>query len=514
MQKEFSIFNDVLGPVMTGPSSSHTAGPWRIAYTAGFLLDDIISFEISFPQDSSYAGVYRGQRSDIGLIAGILKLPIDSPQFPSAYALAEERGLKVEFKITAPQGGHPNTATLKISSKEKSREVETISTGGGAFKIIAIDGQAVEISGESNYLFVTTKENREKIISTLRKNNIQSETTADNEYFFLEKVSQKITPELLATLRQLNKNIYFVPAVLPVVSFGEIKVPFATAAETLEYCAQNNISLAEAALLYEMERSGWTKDQVYDFAEFLLQTMERSIHRAMTEDLPKLGFLELASKKMYAKYLAEPERVADIGILQKASIYAIGIMEVNIAMGVVVAAPTAGSCGVIGAILFALSEGGQYSRREILNALLCAGLIGIFISNQATFAAELCGCQAEIGSASSMAAAAVAYLLGASPKESCQAASMAMQHMLGLICDPVAGSAEIPCINRNTCGVSNAVTSANMVICGFDPYIPLDETIQTMFKVGTMLPCELRCTGLGGLCLTKSAQNLAPQLVR
>jgi L-serine dehydratase len=151
---------------------------------------------------------------------------------------------------------------------------------------------------------------------------------------------------------------------------------------------------------------------------------------------------------------------------------------------------------------------------EIAKAMLASGLVGVFIANQATFGAEVAGCQAENGSGSAMAAAGIVELLGGSAEDGFKAASLAMQNLLGLVCDPIACLAEIPCVNRNTVAAYNAVASAHMVLCGFDPVIPLDETIMAMLSVGRMLPRELRCTGLGGLCLTDTAKRIEAELVR
>ena len=148
------------------------------------------------------------------------------------------------------------------------------------------------------------------------------------------------------------------------------------------------------------------------------------------------------------------------------------------------------------------------SDEEIIKGLLAAGLSGAFIANQATFGAEVAGCQAENGAASAMAAAGVVELLGGSVEQGFAAASLALQNMLGLICDPVGGLTEIPCISRNVAAMSNAVMAANMVMLGFDPVIPYDETIRTMYEVGRQLPSALRCTCEGGLCVTKTAKEI------
>jgi L-serine dehydratase len=150
---------------------------------------------------------------------------------------------------------------------------------------------------------------------------------------------------------------------------------------------------------------------------------------------------------------------------------------------------------------------------DIVGALLAAGMIGVFISAHATFAAEACGCQAECGAGSCMAAAGLVTLAGGSAQQATDAASMALQNVLGMICDPVANRVEVPCLGRNVLAATNALACANMALCGYDAVIPLDEVIATMGRVGQCLPPELRCTGLGGLSVTPSAKAIADKLL-
>ena len=140
--------------------------------------------------------------------------------------------------------------------------------------------------------------------------------------------------------------------------------------------------------------------------------------------------------------------------------------------------------------------------------MLAAGIIGLFIAEHATFAAEVCGCQVECGAGSAMAAAGLVEIMGGSAKEAVDAASMALQNVMGMVCDPVADRVEVPCLGKNVMAGANAIACANMALAGYDKVIPLDETIESMYKVGKMLPPELRCTGLGGLSITPTAQKL------
>lgn len=180
-------------------------------------------------------------------------------------------------------------------------------------------------------------------------------------------------------------------------------------------------------------------------------------------------------------------------------------------MGVVVAAPTAGSCGCLPGTLLGAGFALGKSKEEITRAMLAAGLVGIFIAEGATFAAEVGGCQVECGAGSGMAAAGLVQLMGGSAERCADAASMALQNITGLACDPVANRVEVPCLGKNVMGGSNAVASANMALAGYDKVIPLDETIAAMYDVGLKLPLELRCT-FGGLGKSPTALRLLEKM--
>ena len=188
------------------------------------------------------------------------------------------------------------------------------------------------------------------------------------------------------------------------------------------------------------------------------------------------------------------------------------LMEVKSSMGVIVASPTAGSCGGLPGACIGAAGAMGLSLEDSTRAMLAAGLIGVFIAAHATFAAEVGGCQAECGSGSGMAAAALVTLAQGSTQQAVNAASMALQNVMGLICDPVAGRVEVPCLGKNVMAASNALACANMAIADFDVVIPLDEVIETMDRVGKSISVDLRCTGLGGLSITKASRAIENRL--
>ena len=181
-------------------------------------------------------------------------------------------------------------------------------------------------------------------------------------------------------------------------------------------------------------------------------------------------------------------------------------------MGVIVAAPTAGSCGALPGALFGIAHSMDLHEDDLVKAMLAAGLIGVFIAAHATFAAEVGGCMAETGSGGGMAAAAIVGMQGGSLLQCLTASSLALQNSLGIICDPIGNRVEAPCLGRNVMAATNAVSCANMALSDYVQLIPLDEVIETMKLVGDQIHHTLRCTNLGGLSITKAAKEIEAML--
>ena len=200
------------------------------------------------------------------------------------------------------------------------------------------------------------------------------------------------------------------------------------------------------------------------------------------------------------------------GFFAKAIARALAVSEYNAAMGRIVAAPTAGSCGILPGTVISLLDEGRCSRHAAVMSLFTAGAFGIVIAEKATIAGAEGGCQAECGAASAMAAAAVTELMGGTPKMCAEACAMAIKNQLGLVCDPVAGLVEVPCIKRNAAGTAIAFAAADMALAGISSRIPVDECIDAMREIGESMPCALRETAKGGLAVTQTGQRLREQI--
>lgn len=513
-----SIFNDVLGPIMAGPSSSHSAGCARIGLTVQHLFGrDIKKVNVIYDKEGSYPSTCVGQGSNFGFTGGLLGMKTDDPNLKDSLHIAKEKGVEIQFLEESLSHRHPNEARIDVYDENGTVELRalTFSTGGGTFEIVELDGFPVFIDGSCRISFVkcdaawAEEVSKQLLHSHLSGEWVRSEEKDGAVLFTLKDLTQAEEKELTKLLDAMSEKVQAVRHtgnILP-VGMSNTAPTFTTAKEALTFAEklENKKGAAELALLYETSIGRVTKEEVMKLASHTLDVMR---HAAMNPPDPlttkQHGFLPYRAKNMWENYekMSTEKVLANTGCLDKGMLYALSVMENNCAHHTVVAAPTAGSSGVIPATLLSIAESSGFSKKVMLEGLLAAGLVGAFIANEATFGAEVAGCQAENGSASAMAAAAVVEMLGGTAEQVFQAASLALQNMLGLICDPIGGFTEIPCISRNVAAVSNAITSANMVMLGFDPVIPLDETIQSMYEVGQMLPAELRCTCKGGLCTT------------
>lgn len=279
---------------------------------------------------------------------------------------------------------------------------------------------------------------------------------------------------------------------------------FVNGAQLLEYCEKEQKKISEA--MYEREITQLEKDpeKTKKKMEKAYSIMRAAVKKPMNEDIVSMGgMIGGESKKLHS--LREQGNNICGDVVSKAIAYAVGVLEVNASMGLIVAAPTAGSSGVLPGVLCSLQEKYGYSDEEICKALFNAAAIGYLITRNATTAGAEGGCQAEVGSASAMAASAVVELMGGTPKQCMDAASFALVNILGLVCDPIGGLVENPCQNRNAMGASNALISAELALAGITSITPLDETIAVMYAVGKSLPSELRETSMGGMAVAKSA---------
>ncbi|ULQ53063.1 L-serine ammonia-lyase, iron-sulfur-dependent, subunit alpha [Flavihumibacter fluvii] len=505
-----SIFNDVIGPVMRGPSSSHCAASLRIARLCRDLMDENIKdVMIEFDPDGSLATTHKSQGSDMGLFGGFMGWEAYDERLPQSDKHLAAAGINVTINICDIGADHPNTYKFTLSNNIETRNLTAISTGGGMIEVIEIDGNAVSIAGDYFETLIYCKES-EKIIQYLKASiSFDDIQFHKGEISFIEIKSQSFPdPSICDELLSMAEVtvIKFLKPILPVMARKNLQVPFITCHEMLEYNKNKNKSLWQLALDYEANRGNISEAEVFEKMRDIIHIMDKAIQLGLkgTHYEDRI----LGSQSVLFKEKLDSNQLIGGETNNRIIMYVSAMMEVKSSMGVIVAAPTAGSCGALPGAIFGTGHSLQLDEDEIVKAMLSAGLIGVFIAAHATFAAEVGGCMAETGSGGGMAAAAITEMNGGTLKQSIAAASLALQNSLGIICDPIGNRVEAPCLGRNVMAATNAVSCANMALSNYEHLIPLDEVIETMKAVGDQIHHTLRCTNLGGLSITNAAKKI------
>ena len=279
---------------------------------------------------------------------------------------------------------------------------------------------------------------------------------------------------------------------------------FKKAAELLSLCKEYDKPISQIMMDRECEMTEKPLDEIRSRMAVSLQIMKDATKEAINQPSQSMVGLIGGESRKLSDLQSSGKNIAG-NLISKAIAYSMGVLEVNASMGLIVAAPTAGSSGVIPGVLLALQEEYDFTDDQIIDALFTCSAIGYLAMLNATVAGAVGGCQAEIGVAAAMAAAAVVEVMGGTPEQCTDAASTVLMNMLGLVCDPVGGLVEYPCQNRNASGASNAIVAAEISLAGIHQLIPLDEMMDIMYTVGKKLPAELRETALGGCALSPSA---------
>ena len=501
-----SIFNDVIGPVMRGPSSSHCAAAVRIGRLARDLMGgEIEEVLVEFHPNGSLATTHESQGSDMGLFGGLLGWDATDERLVDSAEAIREAGIGVEIRITDFPAYHPNTYYITLRNGNTEHRMTALSTGGGIIQVVEIDGVALSIAGDFHETLVFLEGNQGDL-SGLGGSLGQAQAGVEADEILLHMAGSGAIVQIKAqsfpsveSLRELCRGfaiteIRTLSPVLPIQSRKGMEVPFLTAEglrvhkRLQDQESGRDLDLWELAVHYESARGGVSQEGVLERMADIVGIIEGSIDEGLAGT--EFGDRILRAQTGLFEAHLEAGKLLDAGVLNRIILYVSAIMEVKSSMGVIVAAPTAGSCGALPASVVGVGHTLGLSTEEMARAMLAAGIIGVFITAGSTFAAEVCGCQAECGAGSGMAAAALVTLAGGSTEQALGAASMALQNTLGMICDPVANRVEVPCLGRNVLAASNALASANMALAGFDAVIPLDEVIQAMDEVGRSLPHE------------------------
>ncbi|MFQ5790518.1 MAG: L-serine ammonia-lyase, iron-sulfur-dependent, subunit alpha [Acidobacteriota bacterium] len=508
-----SVFNDVLGPVMRGPSSSHTAGAYRIGKMARDLLgEEPASARFTFDPAGSYAPTYIPLGVDLAFTAGIMGWSMLDEHFTRALERAKKKGVDVGFAVESfTQPVHPNTVRIEMTSRRGDRLLALAeSIGGGVVQFTRLEDWPVHLTGKSHEIVVESVKTAAPEVTKLLSHDGQvmgepRREERDEALILTVRRAVRLDSEWQARLEELP-GVRKVWTTSPVFFVTRGEPLFSSAKEMVSVAEERNCSLGEVALAYESALLGLTEDEVMEETFRRFEIMRQSVHGGLDDEHVDMLLLKPVAHRVYE---SEAEgRLAVGGMHTRAAARAMAVMHVCNSRGVVCAAPTGGSAGVVPGVVVTLAEEKGMDRERCARALFAASAIGLVVAIRATFAAEVAGCQVEIGAAGAMAAAAVVEEAGGRARQAADAAAIALQNTMGSVCDPVQGTCEIPCHTRNAVAASSAFVCADLVLGGYQNPIPLDETVDASYQVGKSLPRELRCTAAGGLAVTPSALSL------
>lgn len=500
--QRLSLLNSVIGPVMRGPSSSHAAGPYHIASAVrqlatgqgGELVDAVVRFDPA----GSFAAVYTNQGSDEGFAAGLAGVPLTDLGYRDVLGRFERDELfPLRFEVSPIEPhDHPNRVLLDVTVRQPDGWLRTdsfsaTSTGGGMFLIDALDGRRIDIDGSAWTVLVHGTREGLALAAAAHPSWPRTATGAqDLAQFVLTSCPTHAELARLQAVPGVEHVRLADPSQLSLAADRDVSpMPTASAWES-------EPDLAAAALALEADTLGLTIPAVRalfrDRCELMLGSVERGLQAGPEADA--MTFLAPS-----AQTVSRAELPAIIGgrFLHDAMAGALAVMEQNTARGVVVAAPTAGSAGIVPGTLYALARAGV-PESDLVESLAVMALVGGVFGSRATFAAELGGCAVETGASAAMAAGGVVHVAGGDATRVFRAASLCLMNTLGLVCDPVGGEVEIPCHARNIAGVAHVQSSAIATLAGFDAVMPFDHMVAATLDVGRAMHPDLRCTGRGG----------------
>ncbi len=509
-----SIFNDVIGPIMRGPSSGHTAATWRMGnMTLQLLGEQPQSVECRFHKFGAYANVFRQQRSDHAFAAGLMNLSMQDKNYD--FAFEEVKNHKIDLTFTTPElmgADHPNEVEVIAKGKHKSFTARFRSIGGGISSLISINEFQINFTGNKHALFllVSDAENNfdKKLHDFLNEHKLASfidvEKTKKDNIFYSLFSSQIYDNKFLENFKDNFQilNSYQIKALMfPVFNNQNVKQDFLEKIYTNSL--PKDISASSLAIEYETKLLNISESEAEKYLFDCINVMENCVQAGLglNNDCSMKLLKPLANKLIQNK-----KNMLTGGLHSEVALYAMAAAEWNASGGLIVAAPTAGSGAILPAVVLKLSELG-FSEKEILKGMWAAGLVGLAIADLYTFAGGVGGCQVEIGAAGSMAAALIVEVALNQKKETdnmgldtvLAAATLFLQNSLGLVCDPVNGFVELPCISRNATAASQAFVCADLALTGWKSPITFYDTVLAMKDVGQRMAAELRCTSIGGL---------------
>jgi L-serine dehydratase len=465
-----------------------------------------------FDPAGSYARVYREQGVDRAFALALLGWPLTDARFFRALDEAASAGLSLTFEIAPLTGSdHPNTVDIDLSAADRtSISLRARSVGGGAIEVTHINGWPVSLSGDTYVSLIEldadgAAEALSEILSGVATVEELRNVERGGRRLLVVRHLVPLDPEVRSRLESVPgvRALHELP---PLAHVKRGRPLFASAEEMLRLSDEHGWSLGQAGIAYESRLLGLDEQEVVAEMARRLDIMRAAVRDGSSASAAPLQLLTATAHRVLDAERAG--RVAVGGLHTRAAARAMAVMHVNGAMGVVCAAPTGGSAGVIPGAIVSLMEERGLGEVAAVRALFAGAAVGLIVACRATFAAEVAGCQVEIGAAGAMAAAAVVEAAGGSARQAADAAAIAFQNTMGSVCDLVQGMVEIPCHTRNAAAASSAFVCADLAMGGYLNPIGLDDTIDAVYAVGRMMAPELRCTARGGLAVTPSALRL------
>ena len=477
-----SVF-EAVGPKMMGPSSSATAGMGRIGRAAHpFLEGEIRSIDLRFVPARENS--YYARASHVALIGGMMGIREDDPQLRHSIALAREKGIELSYSIFGdPVPISQLTAGITAESRTGDRcFVVGTSVGGASVTITQVDGFPTKLSQTEAYIFLWANTDCSKELQVLLPGSQVNAESKDGRWLLYAAAPNPLPDGVLRKAKALPSvtKAIFSP---PLLSLGYVPhTPlFTNYAELLKLSEETGKTIAELAIDYEVNRSGRTWQAIWDQMADYWQTMKDSARRGLEEDTVPVygGGHENDGKKIMKAY--KEGRTLGGSILPKAIAIAIAIKETAYGCNILVAAPTAGSAGMVPGCLLPVQEERKIPEEKMVEALFVAAAIGVVpYYYDVSFSGSFGGCQGEVGVGSAMTAGALVYLGGGDSDSIIQGATLALKNILGLLCDPIPGRAGIPCTKRNGIGVANSFSGADMALSGVRSFIPPDEVVASL----------------------------------
>jgi L-serine dehydratase len=511
------FFNDVFGPIMQTGSSSHMAAPNRLGYLAYCLLDEEVKkAEFIMDKEGSFAGTFGLMKENLGMLSGVLGMMSDDPLLFEAEIIAQKKGIEYSYKFESMKESlHLNSLKIVLTGKSgKMASVVGDSTGGGMIETKVVNGYPLSLKGDSFVLLITGKEDKffTAKLKTLRaglKGKIGGGRVniPGNErtlfYYNLSVPPDQFPVKCLFP----DCEVEVLKPVLPVVTTRKRKKQlFDSLVKWRDFAEKNNLSLSEAAIQYEINGSGWDRGKVIDYMKMIERKMFNQTHKIYEEKeqflMDKYSFRgDLFWKNNYN----EGKKISG-AVISGAIKSVLGVITKKPGIEIV-PGPMGTGGGYLYSALYSVKESGGYSDGDLLRGLFIAAGVGAIAYTRTSPTGEVIGCTGECGICSAMTAAAITEMAGGTGEQVENAASLALQGMLGIPCDPVSRGEEQPCFSRIVIAVTSAIVFADLALAGKSAVLPFHEVVDAADKIGRNLPSELLCTSKGGCCGTPTAKR-------